>query len=164
MYLIWKRNSLQIMEVAIFLYRSIISKKGIRYTDSDYPLWYLQIPLNNIIRKMLTAFPGADPGFQVRGGISCEKSRFYAQKIRFFPNVEGSAKIFGVFSPKKIKDFSVSWHTGDEWRVFGALSDVIDWLLMDFLYFNAAFSNISAISWRPVLVVEEAGVPGENNQ
>jgi len=27
--------------------------------------------------------------------------------------------------------------------------------------FNATFSNISAISWRPVLVVEEAGVPGE---
>jgi len=24
--------------------------------------------------------------------------------------------------------------------------------------FNATFSNISAISWRPVLVVEEAGV------
>jgi hypothetical protein len=28
--------------------------------------------------------------------------------------------------------------------------------------FNATFSNISAISWRPVLVVEEAGVPREN--
>jgi hypothetical protein len=27
--------------------------------------------------------------------------------------------------------------------------------------FNAIFSNISAKSWRPVLVVEEAGVPGE---
>jgi hypothetical protein len=27
--------------------------------------------------------------------------------------------------------------------------------------FNATFSNISAISWRPVLVMEEAGVPGE---
>ena len=26
-----------------------------------------------------------------------------------------------------------------------------------FLEFNATFSNISAISWRPVLVVEEAG-------
>jgi hypothetical protein len=25
--------------------------------------------------------------------------------------------------------------------------------------FNATFSNISAISWRPVLVVEKAGVP-----
>jgi len=30
--------------------------------------------------------------------------------------------------------------------------------------FNATFSNISAISWRPVLVVEEAGVPGENQR
>jgi hypothetical protein len=26
---------------------------------------------------------------------------------------------------------------------------------------NATFSNISAVSWQPVLVVEEAGVPGE---
>ena len=34
----------------------------------------------------------------------------------------------------------------------------------DFWCFNATFSNISAISWRPVLVVEEAGVPGENHQ
>jgi hypothetical protein len=30
--------------------------------------------------------------------------------------------------------------------------------------FNATFSNISAISWRPVLVVEEIGVPGENHR
>jgi len=28
--------------------------------------------------------------------------------------------------------------------------------------FNAIFTNISAISWRSVLVVEEAGVPGKN--
>jgi hypothetical protein len=49
-------------------------------------------------------YSGADPGFQVRGGalkkiapsrgrrencwgISCEKSRFYAKKIIFFPIV-----------------------------------------------------------------------------
>ena len=35
--------------------------------------------------------------------------------------------------------------------------------MIDFFYFwgfNATFSNISAVSWRPVLVVEEAGVPG----
>jgi hypothetical protein len=31
-----------------------------------------------------------------------------------------------------------------------------------FLVFNATLSNISAISWRPVLVMEEAGVPGKN--
>jgi hypothetical protein len=29
-----------------------------------------------------------------------------------------------------------------------------------FFVFNTTFSNISAISWRPVLVVEEDGVPG----
>jgi hypothetical protein len=37
-------------------------------------------------------------------------------------------------------------------------------LNLNFLVFNATFSNISAISWRPVLVVEEAGVPGENHR
>jgi hypothetical protein len=34
----------------------------------------------------------------------------------------------------------------------------------DFFVLNAIISNISAISWRPVLVVEEAGVPGENHR
>jgi hypothetical protein len=34
----------------------------------------------------------------------------------------------------------------------------------DFWGFNITFSNISAISWRPVLVVEEARVPGENHR
>ena len=33
----------------------------------------------------------------------------------------------------------------------------------DFKCFNATFTNISTISWRPILVVEEAGVPGENH-
>ena len=39
-----------------------------------------------------------------------------------------------------------------------------DWLIDWFLVFNATFSNISVISWRPVLVVEEAGIPRENHQ
>jgi hypothetical protein len=30
------------------------------------------------------------------------------------------------------------------------------------MVFNATFNNISAISWRSVLLVEEIGVPGEN--
>ena len=48
------------------------------------------------------------------------------------------------------------------------MSDLITCLLLfvywgnmndfDFWCFNATFSNISAISWRPVLVVEEARV------
>jgi hypothetical protein len=32
-------------------------------------------------------------------------------------------------------------------------------LWIDFWVFNATFSNISPMSWRPVLVVEEVGVP-----
>ena len=34
---------------------------------------------------------------------------------------------------------------------------VLDWSLV----FNVTFSNISAISWGPVLVVEEAEIPRE---
>jgi hypothetical protein len=34
--------------------------------------------------------------------------------------------------------------------------------LIDVWCFNANFNNISAISWRPVLVVEEAAVPEKN--
>jgi hypothetical protein len=42
------------------------------------------------------------------------------------------------------------------------LNTLVD-ILIDFGV-NATFSNISAISWRPVLVLEEAGVPGENHR
>ena len=37
---------------------------------------------------------------------------------------------------------------------------LFDW----FIVLNATFSNISAISWLSVLVVEEAGVSGENHR
>jgi hypothetical protein len=46
-----------------------------------------------------------------------------------------------------------------EWLCIYVLSVSI---LFYFLVLNATFSNISAISWRPVLVVEEARVPGDN--
>ena len=32
------------------------------------------------------------------------------------------------------------------------------------MVFNATFNNISVILWRSVLLVEETGVPGENNR
>jgi hypothetical protein len=34
----------------------------------------------------------------------------------------------------------------------------------DLWFFNATFNNISAIALRPVLVLEETGVPGENRK
>jgi hypothetical protein len=33
-----------------------------------------------------------------------------------------------------------------------------------FMVFNATFNNISVISWRSVLLVEETGGAGENHQ
>jgi hypothetical protein len=43
-------------------------------------------------------------------------------------------------------------------NIFDILVKLVD------LIFNSTFSNISAISWRPVLVVEEAGIPAENHR
>ena len=37
-------------------------------------------------------------------------------------------------------------------------------ILIWFIVFNVTFSNISAITWRPDLVVAKAGVPGENHR
>ena len=36
--------------------------------------------------------------------------------------------------------------------------------LIRFIVFGVTFSNISAISCRPVLVMKETGVPGENHR
>jgi hypothetical protein len=45
-------------------------------------------------------------------------------------------------------------------KINGRLHDVTSW----FMVFNATFNNISAISWRSVLLVEEIGVPRENHR
>jgi hypothetical protein len=44
--------------------------------------------------------------------------------------------------------------------------DIYVFIIFDLIWFivlNVTFNNISAISWRPVLVVAEAGVPAENH-
>jgi hypothetical protein len=53
------------------------------------------------------------------------------------------------FITKQIEIFKVNRRWNTKYCI-----DCID--LIDFWCFNATFSNISAISWRPVLVVEEA--------
>ena len=47
-------------------------------------------------------------------------------------------------------------------KVWGLKYDLI--LIFFFLCFNATFINIPAISWRLILVVEEARVPEENHR
>jgi len=39
---------------------------------------------------------------------------------------------------------------------------LVGWLV-DFMVFNATFNNISVISWRSVLLMEETGVPGKKS-
>jgi hypothetical protein len=43
-------------------------------------------------------------------------------------------------------------------------SDVLILLGVMAMVFNTTFNNISAISWRSVLLVEEIGGPGENHR
>ena len=39
-----------------------------------------------------------------------------------------------------------------------------NWLVGWYMVFNTTFNNISVILWQSVLLVEETGVHGENNQ
>jgi hypothetical protein len=58
-----------------------------------------------------------------------------------------------LFSSSVILDFQ---HFGKK-----QISDIgLLWLMV----FKAIFNNISVISWRSVLFVEETGVPGENHR
>ena len=79
--------------------------------------------LNEKLKNIPGADPGADPGFQVRGGgalkkialsgggcehfwgISCEKSRFYAKKILFFPILGCARRVRPPGSPLLSKQF-----------------------------------------------------------
>ena len=93
---------------------------------------YLCSGLFNYIRSSYNIIAGADPGFQVSGGalkkiapsggrrekfwgISCEKTRFYGQKIIFFPIAEEGAKNVGVFRVKK-HDFTQKNHIFPNFR------------------------------------------------
>ena len=46
------------------------------------------------------------------------------------------------------------------YTIFTNLSNHLIWVMV----FNATFNNISVISWRSVLLVEETGVHGENHR
>jgi hypothetical protein len=95
----------------LLVIEDIISLK-VNLLQSKFFFWCYLLILHT---GFLVGLPGKDPGFQVRGGgalkkiapsggrrenvwcISCEKSRFYAKKIIFFPIAEGGAKFLGYF-------------------------------------------------------------------
>ena len=54
-------------------------------------------------------------------------------------------------------------HLGDLYKIDIDTKELWFWFSW-FMVFNATFNNISIISWRSVLLVEETGVPGENHR
>jgi len=44
------------------------------------------------------------------------------------------------------------------------IEDDIAFERVEVMVFSATFNNISVLSWRPVLLLEETGVPGENQR
>ena len=75
---------------------------------------------------------------------------------------------FGASSPLHQRCGQISWKI----NLFGKVpsNDMLlqpeEWWfgLVWFMVFNATFNNISAISWRSVLLVVETWVPGENHR
>ena len=98
----------------------LVEQKLISFGAPEFTLVFSEVRVYQRPNPYIhTYIPGADPGFQVRGGalkkiapsggrcenvwgISCEKSRFYAQKkITFFPILGGRAP--GVPPPPWIR-------------------------------------------------------------
>ena len=86
----------------------VLSSRFLFKVDYSFPIMFCRgrMVVGFITTCAICTYPGADPGFQVRGvylkkiapsggrgeniwGISCEKSRFYAKKIIFFPILGG---------------------------------------------------------------------------
>ena len=56
------------------------------------------------------------------------------------------------------------WHRYSKTMMVVTVKRSIWFWLIWFIVLNVIFSNALAISWRPVLVVEEDGAPGENHR
>jgi len=86
--------------------------------------------------------------------VKCQQAKtFYYNAIKDWQMLQvalNSTQNHNIFK-SGVKDFSVFVRK--------------KWITMSwFIVFNATFSNIPAISRRPVLVVEEAGAPRENHR
>jgi hypothetical protein len=57
----------------------------------------------------------------------------------------------------------ISYHHGDTMRVCDKLAAKLD-LILIFDVLTPLSATFQLISWQPVLVVEEVGVPGENHR
>jgi hypothetical protein len=66
------------------------------------------------------------------------------------------------FDPMFVLHFELSLRCFSSTVVMQLIAYLCSTITKESQAIHGSSSNISAISWRPVLVVEEAGVPGEN--
>jgi hypothetical protein len=74
-----------------------------------------------------------------------------------------------MFWEKKTTTNIEDWITVNSFKFWdinfrGLENNKCPWIRVRVMLFNATFNNISVRSWRSVLLVEETGVPGENQR
>ena len=127
--------------------------------------WFMvfNVTFNNIV---VVGFIGGGNWRTPRKPLTCRKSLTDFYHIMLYPVhltwVRFELKTLVVINTNCIGRFNpiINIHNHDEPRqinmVYAIFStNIINWLCL---------TSLPAISWRPVLVVEEAGVPGENHR
>jgi uncharacterized DUF497 family protein len=64
-----------------------------------------------------------------------------------------------LFPTGAINTANLAFSTFNRGRYLSQVPQIMVW----FMVFNATFNNISVISWRSVLLVDETGLPGKNH-
>jgi len=62
-----------------------------------------------------------------------------------------------------VKDKDLLLHWVDLYQLLKSTRDIVPFWRVRVMVFNATFNNISVISWRSVLLVEETELPRENH-
>ena len=80
-----------------------------------------------------------------------------------YPNTYVSSKLYIFFFINERSGLVSIWHLNYIITVFYMIT-IHHWVKVKVLVLNATFNNISVISWRSVVLVEETGLPGENHR
>ena len=79
-------------------------------------------------------------------------------------NCDKATLYFTGYIADKSQDRRIKTWASKYWCIFSPHKNGGHIVFVCLLVFDATFNNISVISWRSVLLVEETGGPGENHQ